>query len=153
MNVLTSKDAWARIGELNATGELQDRFCSLVSEEGDPVRLAREVFGVPWWVMRKWIEGDAGRVADYEMARKAYADKLMYDSIKEVVGAEVETVQLAKLRADRFDRVAGKMDRASWGDGNVVGGGFGGITIVIGEVKVPELDVVEGLVIEQRAED
>lgn len=53
---------------------------------------------------------------EFESAKKAGADKLMYEALKEVKGADPETVALAKLRADRYDRMAGKLDRKQWGD-------------------------------------
>lgn len=109
-------EAWAKLTALNEDGTFAERFLGLVAEGEDPTRLAHDVFGVTWWVVREWIESSTDRMQAYESAKRAGADRLMYDALGEVRGAGIETVQLAKLRADRFDRMAGKLDRKQWGD-------------------------------------
>ena len=108
--------SWARLDAEVASGNFEDKFLSLVAEGEDPSYLAWNVFGISWRVMRQWIEGSNELMREFESAKKAGADKLMYEALKEVKGADTDTVALAKLRADRYDRMAGKMDRPQWGD-------------------------------------
>lgn len=108
--------SWARLDAELAAGNFEDKFLSLVSEGENPADLSWRVFGIRWRVMRQWIEGSNELMREFECAKRAGADKLMYEALAEVKGADVETVGLAKLRADRYDRMAGKLDRKQWGD-------------------------------------
>lgn len=101
---------------IKSNDNFREDFLCLIADGNSPYDICRNMYGVPWWVLRKWIESSADLMQDYEFARKAGADKLMYDALDEVKKADIETVQLAKLRADRYDRMAGKMDRNTWGD-------------------------------------
>ena len=108
--------SWARLNAEVKAGNFEDKFLSLVADGESPAELSWRVFGISWRVMRQWIEGSNELMQEFEAAKRAGADKLMYEALSEVRGADVETVGLAKLRADRFDRMAGKLDRRQWGD-------------------------------------
>ena len=47
---------------------------------------------------------------------KCFADGLVYESLKEARDADIDTVQVAKLRSDVYSKTAGKVSREEWGD-------------------------------------
>jgi len=141
----TLKEGWSRldatIDEMGSEGLLAHIIWKL-SEGSHPSEIAGE-FGLPWVVLKKWIESDGSRVREFELARRALGDKLAWDGIKEAKESDIESVALGKYRTDTFMKMAGKLNRGEWGDQEVRGGGFGsgGITIVIGSVTPPGLTV------------
>jgi hypothetical protein len=72
-----------------------------------------------------------------------------------VENASPDEVPLARLKADHYMKVAAKLNPARWGDGETrsVGGGIGAITIVIGQVQVPQIEENGGITIEQTASE
>ena len=109
-------EKWAALTTMVESGDFEERFLSMVAEGNDPTYLASNVFNLSWFVVRRWIESSTDLMQAFESAKRAGADKLMYEALHEVRNADVATVQLAKLRADRYDRMAGKLDRKQWGD-------------------------------------
>ena len=98
--------------------------------------------GMTHGVMRKWLEDREERMVELALARRCFAESLVYEGLKEARDAGIETVGLGKFRAETYMKVAGKLDRVGWGDKDEkVVGGMGNITIVIGRVQVPELGV------------
>ncbi len=125
-----------------------------VSEGEDPRDIARGN-GMPWMVMRRWLEGKAERMAEWELAKRCFADGLVYEGLQVVRDASVESVPLARLQAETYGKQAAKMSRVEWGDREERASGFGsnGITIVIGDVQLkgiaaPNIKDVEGLVVD-----
>ena len=116
--------------------------CTRIAEGEDPRRIAVNN-GMPWMVLRKWLEDSPGRMKEWELAKRCFADGLVYEGLKEVRDCGLEEVPLAKLRSESYGKVAAKLSRVEWGDKQetVTGFGAGGITIVIGEVKSPYLEV------------
>lgn len=104
----------ARIAEYGEDGLLSE-LCGRVSEGEHPFDVAKTM-GVAWNVMKRWLEDDERRMEELSFAKRCYADKLAWDSLSEVRDADVETVALAKLRSDKYEKMAGKFDRGSWGD-------------------------------------
>ena len=52
----------------------------------------------------------------WELAKRCFADGLVYESLKEARDADIDTVQVAKLRSDVYSKTAGKVSREEWGD-------------------------------------
>lgn len=124
-------------------------ICGRVAEGESPDVVSRSM-GLPWLVVRKWFEDDGKRVGLLELAKRCWADRLVWDAVSAARDAGVENVSVNKLQADTYLKVAAKADRKGWGDGvGVGGGGFGGVTIVIGDVMKPvEIGVIDGEVVE-----
>lgn len=96
--------------------------------------------GLPSVVMlRAWIEQNCAE--DIALAYRARADDLEWQATHEVTEASMATVPLAKLRADHYMKIAGKLDRSKWGEKDIGVGGSGAVSfnIVIGSTH-PELD-------------
>ena len=109
-----------------------------VAEGEDPRDIARSQ-GMPWMVMRRWLEDSDVRMREWELAKRCFADGLAYESLREVRDAGLEEVPLARLRSESYTKMAAKISRVEWGDREERASGFGsqGITIVIGSVVVP----------------
>lgn len=131
-------------------------ICTRIAEGEAPSDIARS-YGMPWMVMRRWMEDSADRMSQWELAKRCFADGLAYESLRVVRDADEDSVALARLQSETYAKTAGKVSRVEWGGEASAPQGFGagGITIVIGEVKSPYLPPVksEGLVIEQRVSD
>ena len=128
-----------------------------------PSEIAREEFGLPYVVLKGYIEKHCAE--DVELAYRARADELEWEATEAVRGAEVENVAVARLQSDHFMKLAGKLDRGKWGDKGdassasgitVVVQRGGSLTVVSGEDKgypagIPAVEmasVIEGEVIE-----
>lgn len=108
-----------------------------VSEGEDPKDIARSN-GMPWMVMRKWLEDKPERMRAWELAKRCFADGLVYESLREVRDCGLEEVPLARLRSETYQKTAGKVSKVEWGsEASVASGGGGNITIVIGRVESP----------------
>ena len=116
-----------------------------ISVGEQPLEIARSL-GVSYIDVKRWVEENCLDLVN--MAKRAHADVLVGDVLRHVDEAQPEDVAVARLKAETKLKVASKLDKQSWGDGNSVGGGFGGITIVIGDV-VKEEKVIEGEVVER----
>ena len=134
--------SYARIDELvESHGEVGvvELICSRVAEGDEPYDVARSM-GLTWMALRRWMESDDNRMAVLSLAKRCYADKLVWDAVRGVreSDAKTEDIQLSKLRADTYLKVAGKLDRGSWGDAKE--DAKSGITVVVnrvgGEIKV-----------------
>jgi hypothetical protein len=125
-----------------------------VSEGEDPRDIARGN-GMPWMVMRRWLEDKAERMAEWELAKRCFADGLVYEGLQVVRDASVESVPLARLQNESYVKAAAKMSRVEWGDREERGmsAGGGGITIIIGSVKPPAMEDHSGVTIEQKVSE
>lgn len=129
----------ALLEQLGADGALR-MVCTRIADGEDPRDIAR-LNGMPWMVLRKWMEDEPERIREWELAKRCFADGLVYESLREVRDAGLEEVPLARLRSESYGKMAAKLSRVEWGDRQEGSSGFGagGITIVIGEVKSPYL--------------
>ena len=111
-----------------------------VAEGEDPRDIARSQ-GMPWMVMRRWLEDKEERMREWELAKRCFADGLVYEGLREVRDCGLEQVPLARLRSESYVKMAAKISRVEWGDRDERATGFGaqGITIVIGSVAVPAI--------------
>lgn len=73
-------------------------------------------YGVKRRQLKRWIDADPERIAEYNAGLEAMADELAMDTIDVVREATMENVPLAKLKTDVYFRFAGKVDRKKWGD-------------------------------------
>ena len=109
---------------------------------GDDPREIAVGMGMPWLVLRKWLEDKEERMKEWELAKRCFADGLAYESLREVRDCGLDEVPLAKLRSESYTKMAAKISRVEWGDreerGSSAGGG--GVTIIIGSVAVPGLE-------------
>jgi hypothetical protein len=98
--------------------------------------------GLPSVVMlRAWIEQNCAD--DVALAYRARADDLEWQATQEVTEASMTTVPLAKLRADHYMKIAGKLDRSKWGDKENTGNG--GITVVVDRAGVVSINETPGI--------
>ena len=105
---------------------------------GDDPRDIALGMGMPWYVLRKWLEDKQERMQAWELAKRCFADGLVYESLKEVRDCGLEEVPLARLRSETYQKTAGKVSKVEWGTENAAAAGGGGnITIVIGRVESP----------------
>jgi len=106
---------------------LHDQLMCRLMEGERPTDIARS-FAIPYVVLRGWMEKNCPDAV--ALAGRARADELEWKATNVVESAEVETVGLAKLQAEHYMKLAGKLDRAKYGDKDVSGGGSG-ITVVV----------------------
>jgi len=143
--VTNRSEGWRRL--TNLVEELgDDNVLMMVMSRvaiGDSPEDVANANGLPWYVLRKWLEDKPERMDAWNLAKRCFADGLVYEGLKEVREASIETVGLAKLRSDAYGRMAAKMNRSEWGDADEVRTGGGGVTIIIGSV-VPEGNLIEG---------
>lgn len=108
---------WARLDRRLAE-EGYDFLAGIVSRVGLgelPSEVARSC-GMPWIVLKSWLEDDPERVALMETALRAGADELEAQALREVRDADGETVALAKLRYESYVKSAGFRDRKRYGN-------------------------------------
>jgi len=103
----------AAIAEMGTAGLLEN-IVVRVSDGEHPSRIAQSM-GMPWVVLRRWLESDASRGQEMELGKRALADKLVWDGLDEVRNAEIENVSVAKLRSETFAKHAGWHNRKEYG--------------------------------------
>lgn len=86
---------------------------------------------MPWMVMRQWLEDKPERMAEWELAKRCFADGLVYEALREVRDSGLEHVQLAKLRSEHYGKTAAKLSRAEWGEQKQQTDMAEGVTVVI----------------------
>ena len=129
----------ARIDECGKDNVVAD-IVTRMAEGDQPQEIARS-YGIPYICLKGFLEENA---VDYVgLAKRAHADVLVAQALRHVEDAQIEDVAVARLKAETKLKIAGKQSM-EWGDkGMTNGGGFGGITIVIGDV-VPPTRAIEG---------
>lgn len=116
---------------MNARTEGWCRLDSLIAEDGEEGVLARVMtriaigenpqdialsMGMPWLVLRKWLEDKPERMDEWALADRCFADGLAYEALREVRDCGLEEVPLARLRSEHYDKKAGKLNRVKWGE-------------------------------------
>jgi hypothetical protein len=89
----------ALIAEDGEEGVLS-RVMTRIAIGDDPREIALGM-GMPWYVLRKWLEDKQERMQAWELAKRCFADGLVYESLKEVRDCGLEEVPLARLRSER----------------------------------------------------
>ena len=145
-------DGWARLtAAVEEYGEqwVLDSVVTRIAEGENPAHIAVSQ-GYPWYVLRKWMEDRPERMQAWELAKRCFADGLVYESLREVRDAGLEEVPLARLRSETYQKTAGKVSKVEWGaeSAAAMAGGGGNITIVIGRVESPYRQIPEAEVVE-----
>lgn len=96
----------------------------------------------------RWIRADEGLSAAYDEAKRGQAEYLVDEAVGTVRGAASEDVALAKLQSDFALRVAGKFDRARYGEkvehtGGVLVGSVSEVLRMISERKQAAMRMVQ----------
>ena len=87
-------------------------FCGRIAEGGQAaLKAERDMRGWSWGALWGWIVADEGRYRQYMQALEAYVQ----DKALETVGIADGSGE-AKLMVDTRFRLAGKVDRARWGE-------------------------------------
>ncbi len=106
---------------------LHEQLMDRLMEGERPSEIAR-AFGVPYVVLRGWIEKHCPD--DVALAGRARADELEWKATDAVEKAVPEKVALAKLQAEHYMKLASKLDRSKYGDKDTASAGSG-ITVVV----------------------
>lgn len=94
---------------------LLSAFVSRIADGESPQEVATGL-GLPWFVMRSWLEDSADRMSQWELGKRCFADGLIWESLSAARDADSETVAVARLQADHFSKMAGRLSRDEWGD-------------------------------------
>ena len=111
-------EGWSRLDALIAEYDeksVLDMVTTRIAVGENPQGIALSM-GMPWMVMRKWMEDKPERMQAWELAKRCFADGLAYEGLKAVKEADPETVQVAKLQFDAYTKTAGKVSREEWGE-------------------------------------
>ena len=119
---------------------LLSAFVSRIAEGESPAAVATGM-GLPWFVLRRWLEDAPDRVKQWELGKRCFADGLAYESLRVVRDADPDSVAVARLQSETYAKAAGKVSRVEWGGEASAPQGFGagGVTIIIGSVESPYL--------------
>jgi hypothetical protein len=116
MNART--EGWSRLDAMIAEDSEEGvlaRVMTRIAIGDDPREIALSM-GMPWLVLRKWLEDKPERMEEWALADRCFADGLAYEGLKAVKEADPETVQVAKLQFDAYTKTAGKVSREEWGE-------------------------------------
>ena len=131
-----AKLGWQRLDVLVGEHGAEDVLHMVCDQVANGMSLSEvsKAEGVPYSVLWKWL-GAEGRMEAYRVALEARADLEAHELLSIADCATEEGIGVAKLRVDARKWISGKWGRKVYGDGNGIGGGgFGGVTIVIGSV-------------------
>ena len=148
-----TKVGWQRMDVLVAEHGEDDVLHMVCDQVANGMSLSEvgQAEGITYMVLWKWLKGSDERMGAYRDALEARADFEAHETLRIADGAGVEDVGVAKLRVDTRKWLSSKWGKGMYGDKDVGVVGGGGITIVIGDVKAPEVvgeaKVVEGEVI------
>lgn len=131
-----AKVGWQRMDALvldHGADDVLHMVCDQVAN-GMSLSEVSRAEGIAYSVLWKWL-GEGSRMDAYRAALEARADLEAHEMLAIADGATEEGIGVAKLRTDVRKWISSKWGRKVYGDGNGIGGGgFGGVTIVIGSV-------------------
>lgn len=96
---------------------LMKSLVTRVADGDSPEDMARSL-GMPYVVLKSWMEEHCAE--EVALALRARADILEHRATTAVDGADPDSVQVVRLQADHYMKVAGKLDRARYGEKVVV---------------------------------
>lgn len=117
----------ASMVEGDGEDSLLEGICARVAEGESPMEVARSM-GLTWFVVREWLEGGDG-MQRLELAKRCYADGLVWEGLRVAMNARMETLPLDKFQAEYFQKSAALMNPQGWGGKEDKNGG--GITVVV----------------------
>lgn len=82
--------------------------------EGETLKEIAKAWGVPVGRFTQWYATEHGDL--YDAALRVRADQLAHEALERADGADAETVGPAKLQVDTRLKLAGKWDRARYGE-------------------------------------
>ena len=124
-------EGFARLDSLIAEhGEdwLLSAFVSRISDGEAPAAVATGM-GLPWFVMRRWLEDSGERMSQWELGKRCFADGLVWEGLQRARDAQVETLGVDKFQAEYYQKAAERMSPREWG--NKTDNSAGGITVVV----------------------
>lgn len=86
--------------------------------EGCSLKDIAHSFGIHFVYLKRWMELECSE--DIGLALRARADMLEYDASQAVDDADPDSVAVARLQSDHRMKLAGKLDRAKFGEKVVV---------------------------------
>lgn len=104
----------ASMVEADGEDELLEEICARVADGDNPQDIARSM-GLSWFVVREWLE-DGNKMRRIELAKRCFADGLVWESLAAARDADSDNVAVARLQADHFSKMAGRLSRDEWGD-------------------------------------
>lgn len=82
--------------------------------EGKPLKEIADGLGVKWWVFREWVEANcADKVA---LADRERAELLVKKTSDTVDCSDTESLPVDKFQSDQWMKLAGKLNRAKYGE-------------------------------------
>lgn len=84
--------------------------------DGEAPRDISVSMGLPWHVLRRWLEDSPDRMRQWELGKRCFADGLVWEGLKKARDADVDTLGVDKFQAEYFQKTAGKMSRDEWGE-------------------------------------
>lgn len=124
-------EGFARLDSLIAEhGEewLLSAFVSRISDGESPAAVSTGM-GLPWFVLRRWLEDSGERMSQWELGKRCFADGLVWSGLAEARDADMETLGVSKFRAEYYQKAAERISPREWG--NKSDTGAGGITVVV----------------------
>lgn len=112
--VTVMRQKLASMVEADGEDELLEEICARVADGDSPQDIARSM-ELSWFVVREWLE-DGDKMSRVDLAKRCFADGLVWKGLAAASDADVENLGVAKLQADHFTKIAGKMSRDEWGD-------------------------------------
>lgn len=95
-------------------------FCAGIAEKGQlALREERDMRGWSWGALWKWIVSDEKLYGEYMQALEAYAQDKALETVSiadDLDPADVAGVSKGKVQIETRFRLAGKVDRARWGE-------------------------------------
>jgi hypothetical protein len=110
------RSGYARLDEILETRGEDWMFNAVISPiaDGANPREISENIGIPYVVLKGWIEQNC--TEEVELAKRARADVLVHGATSVVLGADPDSVQVARLQSDHLMKLAGKLNRREYGE-------------------------------------
>lgn len=108
----------AELGKDNVIADIVSRIAN-----GDSPKSIAQSYDVPYYCIRAFIEEECSE--EVALAMRARADVVEHIGTSAVLEADADGVAVARLKGEYLLKLAGKLDRAKYGDRG--DGGYGGV--------------------------